>query len=183
MSVYENFNSVDKRSFASIIENLNEKLNVKDDEIIKLNAVIKKRENETALVIQSNVKLKNRMDENLNESVSMERTLEEENSKLNEENSKLVGLIFNSKMENKNLTKEIVKIKGKLSHIKLPKRASAARNTVSDSCTQTSISLKKSGKVNPTRSNGGWILENGVNNIATNASVSHIVEITTETQF
>ncbi|KAF5283333.1 hypothetical protein FQR65_LT13912 [Abscondita terminalis] len=103
------------------------------------------------------------------------KSVEEERHKMQRvlKRQKALGLVYNLKMENKNLTREIVELNDKLSNLKLPVKPSSARdlgtqtdsNTfvkkvatqtpktmtiVTDSCTQTQNLSKITGKTKPT---------------------------------
>lgn len=78
-----------------------------DEHIVLLKNNVTELKSEVDLLYKQNDKLKDQINDNLNEGISMENSL-------NEENARLVALVYELKTINKNLTKELDELKYKL---------------------------------------------------------------------
>lgn len=92
------------KGLASVIDGLEAQLFERDDEVSYLKGKLKDLQQEILLLTQCNNKRRKQIDENLNESTSMETSFQDENAKL-------VNIVYNLKMENMNLNKEILDLK------------------------------------------------------------------------
>ncbi|KAF5280923.1 hypothetical protein FQA39_LY17929 [Lamprigera yunnana] len=130
---------------------------MENNEISRLLKVINELQTKMKFLTKQNSLLKNQINENLDESSSMESTL-------NEENTKLVKLVYQLKMDNKNLCKEIsdlkcmleikfhrfINVAPKCTQIDIAYRDSVSQTTStlpvtasrSDKCSQTAVNVR-----------------------------------------